>query len=90
MLLEEGEGRVKMNSGAVLFYRIVCRSNRGMRFSSSPPKFIYGSEKQEQSLVQEARCNLRAPWVRPDVRGCLLSGLVISLLLGAAHVLAQL
>lgn len=40
--------------------------------------------------MQEARCNLRAPQVRPDARGRLLSGSVISLLLGAAHVLTQL
>lgn len=40
--------------------------------------------------MQEARCNLRAPQVRPDVRGHLLSGSVVSLPLGAAHVLTQL
>lgn len=90
MLLEEGEGCVRMNSGAVLFYLMESAIAIRELNSLSPLKFIYGFVGREQGLMQEAQCNLRAPRVRPDVRECLLSGLVISLPLGAAHILAQL
>jgi len=80
-----------MNSGAALFYLIESAiAIRELDSLSTPAKFVYGFVGREQSLMQEAQCNPRAPCIRPDVGGCSLSEVVISLLLSAAHILSQL